>query len=255
MQIAGQHFFITGGGSGLGAACARRFVAHGGAVTIADRNLPHAQLLAAELGSVALSVECDVCSTESLQAALQQGCERLGPVRGAICCAGILAASRVVSSQVMHDLELFRRVIEVNLIGTFNTVRIVANTMLTNDPNDAGERGVLVLTSSIAAEEGQIGQAAYAASKGGIASLVLPLAREFGRFGIRVMAIAPGVFDTPLMTAAPAAVRSSLEQQIPFPARFGQPAEFAQLVQQILENSYLNGTTLRLDGGIRMAAK
>ena len=255
MQLAGNTIFITGGGSGLGAACARRFIAADAQVMLADLNAEAAQSLATELGSAAASVACNVCSPESVQQAIDETASRFGPLRGVVCCAGILAAARVVGSQGPHDLELFRRVIEVNLTGTFNTVRLAAAAMLANEPNEQGERGVLVLTSSIAAREGQIGQAAYAASKGGIDALVLPLARELGKQGIRVVAIAPGVINTPLMAAASESIRNSLAQQIPFPPRFGEPAEFAMLVQQVLENILINGTTLRLDGGLRMSAK
>jgi NAD(P)-dependent dehydrogenase (short-subunit alcohol dehydrogenase family) len=254
MQIPEAVFLITGGASGLGAACAREIVRRGGISVIADRQATAAAQLAAELGPFAEGVACDVTDTASVQAAVASAQNR-GVLRGVVCCAGILAAAKLVSSQGVHDLELFRRVVEVNLIGTFNTARLVAAAMRENQPNEQGERGVIVLTSSIAAEEGQIGQVAYAASKGGVASMVLPLARELGRHGIRVVGIAPGVFETPLVQAATEQARDSLKQQIPFPPRFGDPAEFASLVCQAIENPMLNGTVIRLDGGLRMAAK
>jgi len=255
MLVANHTILISGGGSGLGAACARHFVGLGGQVVIADLNSEAGAKLAAELGPTAAFSQCDVCSSDSVQQAIDLALDRFGALHGAICCAGILAANRVVSRDGPHDLDLFRRVVEVNLVGSFNVARLAAVAMQRHSPDEQGERGVILLTSSVAAFEGQIGQAAYAASKGGIASLTLPMARELGKFGIRVVSIAPGVFNTPMMQAAPPAVRKSLEEQIPFPPRFGEPAEFAALAWHIFENPLLNGTTLRLDGALRMGPK
>lgn len=255
MDIKHASILLTGGGSGLGAATARRVVAQGGRITLADVNIAAGEQLAKELGGAAMFSRCDVTSSESVRSAIDQSIAHFGPLTGVVCCAGILGASRVVGRDGPHDLELFRKVIEVNLIGTFNVLRLAAAAMASNEPNDQGERGVAVTTASVAAFEGQIGQAAYAASKGGVASLTLPLARELGKLGIRIVSIAPGVFETPMMQAAPAAVRDSLASQIPFPSRFGRGDEFAALVCHIFENSYLNGETIRLDGAIRMSAK
>jgi NAD(P)-dependent dehydrogenase (short-subunit alcohol dehydrogenase family) len=253
MLIPNRTLLVTGGGSGLGAACARQFAGLGGQVVIADVNAEAAERVAGELGTSAAFAACDVCSAESVQQALDLAIDRFGALHGVVNCAGILAASRVVGKDgTPHDLELFRRVIEVNLIGSFNVARLAAAAMLRHSADERGERGVMVFTSSVAAYEGQIGQAAYSASKGGVASLALPMARELGRHGIRVVSIAPGVFETAMMQAAPEKVRESLAQQIPFPPRFGEPAEFAALVCHIFENAMLNGTTIRLDGAIRM---
>ena len=181
--------------------------------------------------------------------------ERFGPLRGVVVCAGILHAERILGRQGLCDLNAFRRVVEVNLVGTFNVLRLAAGIMQNNEPDAEGERGVIITTASTAAFEGQIGQAAYAASKGGIAAMTLPAARELGRFGIRVVSIAPGVFETPMMQAAPEEQRQALQAQIPFPPRFGRPEEFAALVEHVLANRMLNGTVIRLDGGLRMAAR
>lgn len=255
MLIANHTFLISGGSSGLGAACARHIVGLGGQVVIADLNADAGAAIAAELGAAAAFCRCNVASAEEVQAAIDLALERFGAVHGAICCAGILGAARVVGKEGPHDLELFRRVIEVNLIGTFNAARLAAAAMLKHQPNEQGERGVLVFTSSVAAFEGQIGQASYSASKGGVASMTLPMARELGKHGIRVVSIAPGVINTPMMQNAPESVRTSLEAQVPFPPRLGEPAEFAALVGHIFENPYLNGSVIRLDGAIRMGAK
>jgi NAD(P)-dependent dehydrogenase (short-subunit alcohol dehydrogenase family) len=255
MQVASRSFVVTGGASGLGAACVRRLIACNGSVVVADLNEAGGESLAAELGERAAFIRTDVTSAESGQGAIDAAIQRFGGLHGLIHCAGILGAARVVGRDGPHDLELFRKVIEVNLIGTFNMLRLAAAAMSLNVPDAQGERGVIINTASVAAFEGQIGQAAYAASKGGVASLTLPAARELARFGIRVVAIAPGIFDTAMMQAAPDAVRQSLADQAAFPPRFGRPDEFAQLVQQIVENSMLNGCTVRLDGGVRMGAK
>jgi NAD(P)-dependent dehydrogenase (short-subunit alcohol dehydrogenase family) len=255
MKLAGHAFLVTGGASGLGEACVRRFLAGGANVVIADLNAKAGQQLAAELGSCAAFIATDVTSPESAQAAVQTALDHFGALHGLVSCAGILGAARVVGKDGPHDLALFERVIRVNLIGTFNLLRLAAAAMQQNEPTADGERGVIVNTSSVAALDGQIGQAAYAASKGGVASLTLPVARELARSGIRCLAIAPGVFETAMMLAAPTAVRDSLAAQIPFPPRLGQRDEFAQLAQHAIENIYLNGTLLRLDGALRMGPK
>jgi len=255
MKVAGQTFLITGGASGLGAGTARRLAAAGANVLVADLNAAAGEALAKSLGHQAEFISTDVTSEPSAQAAIDAAIQRFGALHGLVNCAGILGAARIVSREGPHDLSLFRKVIEVNLIGTFNMLRLAAAAMSKNEPNEEGERGVIINTASVAALEGQIGQAAYAASKGGVTSLTLPAARELARFGIRVATIAPGIFETAMMQAAPDAVRNSLAEQAAFPPRFGRPDEFAQLVQQIIENPMLNGCLIRLDGAVRMAAK
>jgi NAD(P)-dependent dehydrogenase (short-subunit alcohol dehydrogenase family) len=255
MQVSGQTFLITGGASGLGAGCARRLAGLGANVAIADLNAAVGEALAQQIGPRASFVPTDVSSPESGQAAVEAALAKFGSLQGLVNCAGILGAARIVGREAPHELALFQRVIQVNLIGTFNMLRLAAAAMARNPPNADGERGVIVNTASVAAFEGQIGQAAYSASKGGVASLTLPAARELSRFGIRVVAIAPGVFDTAMMQGAPDAVRNSLAEQSAFPARFGRPDEFASLVQQIIENPMLNGSILRLDGAVRLGAK
>jgi NAD(P)-dependent dehydrogenase (short-subunit alcohol dehydrogenase family) len=255
VQIADRTFLVTGGASGLGAGTVRRLVSRGASVVIADRSIEAGEALAGELGSRATFIATDVTSAESGQAAVEGAMQRFGRLDGLVNCAGILGAARIVGRDGPHDLELFRKVIEVNLIGTFNMLRLAAAAMSASEPNAEGERGVIVNTASASAFEGQIGQAAYAASKGGVVSLSLPAARELARFGIRVVAVAPGIFETAMMQGTTDALRSSLVSQAPFPARFGRPEEFAQLVEQIIENPMLNGTVLRLDGALRMGPK
>jgi NAD(P)-dependent dehydrogenase (short-subunit alcohol dehydrogenase family) len=255
MNVQGHTYLVTGGASGLGAAAVRRLASLGGHVVIADRDESRGQSLASELGGSVRFAAIDVTSPESSQAAIVLAIRDFGALHGLVNCAGILGAARIVGRDGPHDLGLFRQVIEVNLTGTFNMLRLAATAMSLNAPNADGERGVIINTSSIAASEGQIGQAAYAASKGGIAALTLPAARELARVGIRVMAIAPGVFDTAMMAAAPDAVRESLIAQAVFPARLGRADEFALLVEQIIVNPMLNGSVVRLDGGMRMQAK
>jgi NAD(P)-dependent dehydrogenase (short-subunit alcohol dehydrogenase family) len=255
MQLAGAVGLVAGGASGLGAACCRRLASFGASVVIADRNAEAGERLAAELGPRAAFATTDVASESSVRAAIELARTRFGGLHVAVNCAGILRAARIVGRDGPHDLALFEEVIRVNLIGTFNVLRLAAAAMSGQPAHAEGERGVIINTASVAAFEGQIGQAAYAASKGGVAALSLPAARELARFGIRVVAIAPGVFETAMMQAAPDAVRQSLAEQAAFPARFGRPDEFAQLVQQIIENPMLNGCTLRLDGALRMGAK
>lgn len=255
MQIDNNTFLITGGSSGLGAACARRLVNHGGNVVIADLNEIDGVTLAEELGAKGRFVRTDVTSEADAQAAIDLALREFGELHGLIQCAGILGAARIVGKEKPHDLALFERMLRVNLVGTFNMLRLASVVMSAVAPNEDGERGVIVNTSSVAAYEGQIGQAAYAASKGGVAGLTLPAARELASFGIRVVAIAPGVFDTAMMSAAAVEMRQSLVQQIPFPQRLGRADEFAQMVQAVIENPYLNGAVIRLDGAVRMGPK
>jgi NAD(P)-dependent dehydrogenase (short-subunit alcohol dehydrogenase family) len=255
VQLAKHTFLVTGGASGLGAATARKLAAQGANVVIADLSATAGEALAAELGELARFVLTDVTSPTSGQAVVDAAIREFGSLHGLASCAGILGASRIVSREGPHDLALFQNVVHVNLVGTFNMLRLAAAAMSMNAPNADGERGVIINTASIAAFEGQIGQAAYAASKGGVVSLTLPAARELSRLGIRVVAIAPGVFETAMMAAAPETVRDSLAAQAVFPARFGRGEEFACLVQQIIENPMLNGTVVRLDGAMRMQAK
>ena len=255
MDVANHAFLVTGGASGLGAGTARMLIAAGANVVIADLNSAAGESLAAELGAQAVFKKTDVTSAESGQAAVDLATSQFGALHGLVNCAGILGAARIVGKEGPHDLELFRKVIEVNLVGTFNMLRLAAAAISPNQPNADGERGVIVSTASVAAFEGQIGQTAYAASKGGVVSLTLPAARELARFGIRVVAIAPGVFETAMMEATPESLRASLVSQTPFPSRFGRPEEFASLVLEIIRNPMLNGTTLRLDGAVRMGPK
>ncbi len=256
MNLYGHVFLITGGASGLGAATVRRFVQHQAKVVIADLNAAAGQQLAADLGPEnAFFQSTDVTSPESGQAAVDAALRHFGAINGLVNCAGILGSARVAGREGPHDLALFEKVIRVNLIGTFNMLRLAAAAMTTSAANAEGERGVVINTASVAAFEGQIGQAAYSASKGGVASMTLPIARELARFGIRVVAIAPGIFETAMMQSAPDAVHQSLEAQAVFPPRLGRAEEYAQFAQQIVENPMLNGCILRLDGAVRMAAK
>jgi NAD(P)-dependent dehydrogenase (short-subunit alcohol dehydrogenase family) len=254
MQINSSTILVTGGSSGLGAACVDMLVERGAAVIVADVSPPRHGYLA-ESSDRVLYARADVTGESDVRSAIAAGERRFGPLRGAVACAGVLHAERVLGRDGVASLDAFRRVIDVNLYGTFNTVRLAAEAIARCEPLDDGLRGVIVMTASVSAFEGQIGQAAYAASKGGVASLTLPLAREFGQHGIRVVSIAPGVFETPMMQAAPDKVRQSLLDQAPFPKRFGQPAEFASLLCHAFENNMLNGCILRLDGAIRMGAK
>jgi len=253
VRIDGKTALITGGASGLGAACARMIVGSGGRVVIAD--LKANEALSAELGGAAIFSAADVTDTGQLQAAISSAVESFGGLHILISCAGIGDPERVVGKDGPMPLDRFTRIIGVNLIGAFNALRLAAAIMTGNVPDEEGERGVVINTASAAAFEGQIGQAAYSASKGGIVSMTLPIARELARYGIRVMTIAPGLFDTPLLAGLPEPARVSLGQSVPFPARLGRPAEFAQLARQIIENSMLNGSVIRLDGAMRMAAK
>jgi NAD(P)-dependent dehydrogenase (short-subunit alcohol dehydrogenase family) len=255
MEIRGGRFLVTGGGSGLGRATARALAEAGGMVGVLDRDGDAARRTAEEIGAGGVAWVADVTDADAVGAAVAGMVERWGGLDGVVNCAGIVVARRTLGRDGPHPLDQFQRVIQVNLIGTFNVVRLAAAAMVKNPPGPDGERGVVVMTASVAAFDGQIGQAAYAASKGGVASLTLPLAREFARDGIRVMAIAPGIFDTPMMGMLPEPARASLAQQVPFPARLGDPAEYALLVRHILENRMLNGEVIRLDGAIRMAPR
>jgi NAD(P)-dependent dehydrogenase (short-subunit alcohol dehydrogenase family) len=255
MNIQNNTFLVTGAASGLGLATAQMLVAQGGHVVMLDLNANVGAAAAAALGEQALFVQTDVTDEGSVQNAIAAGIGRFGSIQGAINCAGIAPAERVVGKNGPHSLATFSKVIAVNLIGTFNVIRLAAEAMQQNTPNDQGERGVIVSTASVAAFEGQIGQAAYTASKAGVAGMTLPIARELARVGIRVMAIAPGIFETPMLAMMSDEIRASLGQQVPFPPRLGKPAEYASLVKHILENTMLNGETIRLDGAIRMGAK
>ncbi len=255
MQLRGQTIVVSGGASGLGAATVEMVVAAGGRAAVLDVNDAAGLAQASRLGDAVMFVRTDVTSAAAVQAAIDHVRAACGAIHGLVCTAGIVTAERVLGKDGVQPLEHFARVIEVNLAGTFNVIRLVAAAMADNAPAPGGERGVIVMTASVAAFEGQIGQAAYAASKGGIVGMTLPLAREFARIGVRVMTIAPGTFDTPLMAALPEAARESLGQQVPFPPRLGRPAEYAALVWHIIENEMLNGEVIRLDGAIRMAPK
>ncbi|HVX62416.1 MAG TPA: SDR family NAD(P)-dependent oxidoreductase [Pirellulales bacterium] len=254
MELADRTFLVTGGSSGLGAGCVRMLAAAGARVVAADVNRALGEHVAAELGEAVRFVETDVTSETSVAAAVDAA-RSWDRFAGVVHCAGIVAGSRVVGKQGPHDLDVFAKVVSVNLIGTFNVLRLAAAALATGEADEQGERGVIVTTSSVSAFEGQIGQAAYAASKAGVAGMTLPIARELASFGIRVVSIAPGIFDTPLMAGLPENVRESLARQPPFPARFGRPDEFAALARHIIENRMLNGSVIRLDGALRMAAK
>jgi 3-hydroxyacyl-CoA dehydrogenase / 3-hydroxy-2-methylbutyryl-CoA dehydrogenase len=251
MQIDGANALVVGGASGLGEATARRLHADGARVTIADLNAEKGQALASELGERARFAEANVLAADQVETAVAAAAED-GELRVSVCCAGIGWAQRTVSKQGPHDLEIFSNVIKVNLIGTFNVLRLAAAAMVDNEPSPDGERGVCVNTASIAAFDGQIGQVAYAASKGGIVGLTLPAARDLAGRGVRVATVAPGLFDTPLLAALPQEAREALGAGIPFPSRLGAPAEYADMVAAIVANPMLNGETIRLDGALRM---
>ncbi len=254
MEVKDRVFVVTGGGSGLGAATAAMLVARGGRVVLADVNAEAGRKVEAALGERARFVQTDVSSDESARAAFELA-QSIGPLRGLVNCAGIAPAEKVVGKNGAHRLESFARAVSINLVGSFNMIRLAAEIMGASEPEDSGERGVIVNTASVAAYDGQIGQAAYAASKGGIVSMTLPIARELARSGIRVMTIAPGIMETPMLLGMPAEVQQALGAMVPFPSRLGKPAEYAALVEHILANPYLNGEVIRLDGAIRMAAK
>ncbi len=257
MQLAGRTFLVTGGGSGLGAACVREFAGAGANVVIADLNEETGAGVVADLSAGVRFIRADVTDEENVRTAIDLAYESFDGLHGAINCAGVAIATRVVGKEGPHSLDWFAKVVGVNLIGTFNVIRLAANAMVTRGgaTDAAEEHGVFVNTASVAAFDGQIGQAAYSASKGGVVGMTLPIARELARYGIRVMTIAPGIFDTPMLAGLPEPARQSLGQQVPFPARLGNPSEYAMLARHIVENPMLNGEVIRLDGAIRMAPK
>jgi NAD(P)-dependent dehydrogenase (short-subunit alcohol dehydrogenase family) len=254
VQVSGNVFIVTGGASGLGGATSRLLAGQGGTVVIADVQAAAGEALAKELGAHARFVKCDVTSEADGKAVVAAALE-LGTLRGLINCAGIAIGEKTVGKDGPHKLDSFARVININLIGSFNMIRLAAEAMSRQDATPDGERGVIVNTASVAAFDGQMGQVAYAASKGGVVGMTLPLARDLSRNGIRVLTIAPGIFETPMLLGMPPEVQESLGKQVPFPSRLGKPAEYAQLVAAILGNVMLNGETIRLDGAIRMQPK
>ena len=253
MQLKDTVFLVTGGGSGLGAATARMAVQNGAKVVIAD--VQDASAYAKELGANARYIKTDVTSEADGKAAVDLAVKEFGALNVLINCAGIAIGEKTIGKNGPHALASFARVIGINLIGTFNMIRLAAETMAKGQPNAAGERGVIINTASVAAYDGQIGQAAYSASKGGVVGMTLPIARDLSRDGIRVMTIAPGIFETPMLLGMPKEVQDALGKMVPFPSRLGQPAEYAQLARSIIENEMLNGEVIRLDGAIRMAPK
>jgi len=255
MRIDESVFLISGGASGLGLATARELVGRGGKVVLLDINAEAGQQALAELGGNARFVCADITREEDGQAAVAQALAAFGALHGLVNCAGVVPAEKVLGRNGAHGLDSFRRTVEINLIGSFNLLRLAAEAMAQNTPNAGGERGVIINTASVAAFDGQMGQVAYAASKGGVAALTLPAARDLARSGIRVMCVAPGVFETPMMAGMPQEVRDSLAANVPFPPRLGRPDEYAALVRHIVENAMLNGEVIRLDGALRMAAK
>ncbi len=255
MQIKNRVFIVTGGGSGLGAAVARTLVANGAQVVVADINRAAGEAIAVELGDNLRFALTDVTSEADGKAAVQLALDSFGHLHGLVNCAGVAPGEKVLGREGPHRLESFARAVSINLIGTFNMVRLAADAIVKEMPGEDGERGVIVNTASIAAYDGQIGQAAYAASKGGVLALTLPIARELARYGVRVVTIAPGIFETPMMADMPQDVQDSLGKSVPFPSRLGRPPEYAALVQHICENTMLNGEVIRLDGALRMAPR
>ena len=255
MKIHGRGALVSGGASGLGAATARMLVEAGARVVIADLNDQLGQKLAQELGPNVIFVKTDITQEEQVQKLIEQAVKHTGGLHILVNTAGIGVGEKVLGKNGPHDLKKFTRVIQVNLIGTFDVLRQASQPMASNAPDEAGNRGVIINTASIAAFDGQIGQVAYSASKGGLVGLTLPAARDLSRHGIRVVTIAPGIFETPLLGALSEEIRASLGQQVPFPPRLGQPSEYATLVRHIIENDMLNGETIRLDGALRMAPK
>lgn len=256
MEIQGKTFIVTGGASGLGGGAARRLSGLGANLVIVDINAEKGEAMAAELGDNARFVQTDVTSEDDAQAAVTAAVETFGALHGTVNCAGIAIGERTLSKRGVHRLSSFTKVIQINLIGTFNMIRLSAEAMAQNEPlNESGERGVVINTASVAAYEGQIGQAAYSASKGGIVGMTLPIARDLASMGIRIVSTAPGIFDTPLLAGMPEDVRESLAAAVPFPSRLGTPEDFAFLIQHIIENDMINGETIRLDGAIRLAPR
>jgi NAD(P)-dependent dehydrogenase (short-subunit alcohol dehydrogenase family) len=255
MKVEGAPFIVTGAASGLGAATALTLAGAGARVLLADRDAERGEALAATLGAHGAFCQTDVTSEADAARAVQAAQDRFGGLRGLVNCAGVAVSERVLGRGGVHELETFMRVLRVNLGGSFNMTRLAAAAMAQGEPDAGGERGVVVCTASVAAFDGQIGQAAYAASKGGVAAMTLPLARELAGQGIRVVSIAPGIFDTPMLAAMRPQVRESLGAAVPFPPRLGRPEEYAALVVHIVENAMLNGETIRLDGALRMAPR
>jgi NAD(P)-dependent dehydrogenase (short-subunit alcohol dehydrogenase family) len=255
MQIKDSVFIVTGGASGLGAGTGRLLAANGAKVVLADLNQAAGEALVAEIGANARFIATNVADEASAKACVDAAVREFGGLHGLVNCAGIAPAEKVLGKNGPHGLESFSRTVMVNLVGSFNMIRLAAEAMSKGVPNAAGERGVIVSTASVAAYDGQIGQAAYAASKGGVVGMTLPVARELARFGIRVMTIAPGIFETPMLLGMPPEVQEALGKMVPFPPRLGKPAEYAALVRHIIENEMLNGEVIRLDGAIRMAPK
>ncbi|CAM3551422.1 3-hydroxyacyl-CoA dehydrogenase [Cytobacillus oceanisediminis] len=255
MKLQDCRAIITGGASGLGEATARKIAGSGGKVLIADLAEERAQKLMEDLGENVLYIKTDVTKEEDVQRAVSYAADQFRYINTVINCAGIGIAAKLLGRRGIHELETFSKVISINLVGTFNVIRLAADQMTNNEPNEHGERGVIINTASVAAFEGQIGQAAYSASKGGVVSMTLPIARELASYGIRVMTIAPGLFHTPMFESLPEEARNSLGKMVPFPSRLGYPEEYAKLAEGILENPMLNGETIRLDGGIRMQPK
>ena len=255
MQIAGNTFLVTGGASGLGSGVVRKFAGMGAKIVIMDVNEEGGNALAAELGDAVIFHKTDVTDEANVQAAVDNATASFGAIHGVINCAGIAIGERVLGRQGPHRLESFSRVININLIGSFNVLRLAGVEMAKNEPNDGGERGVIINTASVAAYDGQIGQAAYAASKGGLVGMTLPIARELARTGIRCNTIAPGIFGTPMLGGMTEEIQQALASAVPFPKRLGTPEDYAKLALHIVENDMLNGETIRLDGAIRLAPK
>jgi NAD(P)-dependent dehydrogenase (short-subunit alcohol dehydrogenase family) len=255
MNIKDSVFLISGGASGLGAATARMVIANGGKAVLTDMNRDAGTALAAEIGSNALYVPTDVTDESACQSAIDATVAHFGALHGLACCAGIAPGEKVLGKEGPHSIQTFARALEINVVGTFNLIRLASMVMSQAEPNEEGERGTIIMTASIAAYDGQVGQAAYSASKAAVVGMTLPIARELARYGIRVMTIAPGIFETPMLLGLPSQVQESLGRSVPFPSRLGRPAEFALLVKAIFENPMLNGEVIRLDGALRMAAK
>ena len=255
MEVKGSLFLVAGGASGLGEATVRLLVEKGAKAVILDQNEVSGFTIQEEYGDQVLFKKADVTSEAEVKSVLAEAVERFGPLHGIVNTAGVAIAEKVIGREGVHDLERFNKVLQVNLVGSFNTACLAAEFMKDNEPNEQGERGVIINTASVAAFEGQIGQAAYSASKGGIVAMMLPMARELARYGIRVMTVAPGLFDTPMFDTLPEEAKTALGKMTPFPQRLGYPEEYAFLVRQIIENPMLNGEVIRLDGGIRMQPK
>jgi NAD(P)-dependent dehydrogenase (short-subunit alcohol dehydrogenase family) len=255
MELADRSVLVAGGASGLGAATARRLHAAGAHVVVADRDEEHGKELVAALGARAEFAPTDVTDADQVERAVARAAGRPGGLRVSVCCAGVAWAERTTGKRGPHSLEAFRTLVGVNLVGTFNVLRLAATAMAANEPDEGGERGLCVNTASIAAFEGQVGQVAYAASKGGVAAMTLPAARDLASLGIRVCAIAPGVFATPMLAGLPEQAQASLAEAIPFPHRLGRPEEYAELVAHLVANPMLNGEVIRLDGALRMAPR